>query len=51
MPLSPLLLATNQTVKSPTPSIKDYDILKPISKGAYGSVYLARKNSQEIILL
>lgn len=43
MPLSPLLLATNQTVKSPTPSIKDYDILKPISKGAYGSVYLARK--------
>ena len=43
MPLSPLLLATNQTVKSPTPSIRDYDILKPISKGAYGSVYLARK--------
>ncbi|CDF91876.1 ZYBA0S15-00584g1_1 [Zygosaccharomyces bailii CLIB 213] len=41
-PLSPLLLATNQ-VKSPAPSIKDYTILKPISKGAYGSVYLARK--------
>lgn len=41
-PLSPLLLATNH-FKSPTPSIKDYDILKPISKGAYGSVYLARK--------
>lgn len=41
-PLSPLLLATNQ-IKSSTPSIKDYDILKPISKGAYGSVYLARK--------
>ncbi|CAI4060888.1 hypothetical protein SKDZ_06G0320 [Saccharomyces kudriavzevii ZP591] len=43
LPLSPLLLATNQTIKSPTPSIRDYDILKPISKGAYGSVYLARK--------
>lgn len=41
-PLSPLLLATNH-FKSPIPSIKDYDILKPISKGAYGSVYLARK--------
>ncbi|KAG0659972.1 rim15, signal transduction response regulator [Maudiozyma exigua] len=41
-PLSPLLLATNQ-IKSTQPSIKDYDILKPISKGAYGSVYLARK--------
>lgn len=41
-PLSPLLLATNQ-IKSSTPSIKDYDVLKPISKGAYGSVYLARK--------
>ena len=41
-PLSPLLLATNQ-VKSHVPSIKDYDIIKPISKGAYGSVYLARK--------
>lgn len=41
-PLSPLLLATNH-FKSSTPSIKDYDILKPISRGAYGSVYLARK--------
>ena len=41
-PLSPLLLATSQ-MKPLTPSIKDYDIIKPISKGAYGSVYLARK--------
>ncbi|SCV02211.1 LAMI_0G16908g1_1 [Lachancea mirantina] len=41
-PLSPLLLATNQA-KSTPPSIKDYDILKPISKGAYGSVYLAKR--------
>ncbi|EDO17228.1 hypothetical protein Kpol_1035p40, partial [Vanderwaltozyma polyspora DSM 70294] len=41
-PLSPLLLATN-TAKSPNPSIRDYNVIKPISKGAYGSVYLARK--------
>lgn len=41
-PLSPLLLATNQA-KAPAPSIKDYDIIKPISKGAYGSVYLAKR--------
>ncbi|CCK70579.1 protein kinase RIM15 KNAG_0E03200 [Huiozyma naganishii CBS 8797] len=41
-PLSPLLLATNQ-FKTPAPTIKDYDILKPISKGAYGSVYLAKR--------
>ncbi|SCU79107.1 LAME_0A07250g1_1 [Lachancea meyersii CBS 8951] len=41
-PLSPLLLATNQA-KSSTPSIRDYDIIKPISKGAYGSVYLAKR--------
>ncbi|SCU90910.1 LANO_0D10242g1_1 [Lachancea nothofagi CBS 11611] len=41
-PLSPLLLATNQA-KASTPSIRDYDIIKPISKGAYGSVYLAKR--------
>ncbi|CEP64937.1 protein kinase RIM15 LALA0_S15e00760g [Lachancea lanzarotensis] len=41
-PLSPLLLATNQA-KPSTPSIRDYDIIKPISKGAYGSVFLAKR--------
>ncbi|BAP70302.1 serine/threonine-protein kinase RIM15 [Kluyveromyces marxianus] len=40
-PLSPLLLPT--TGKSIVPSIKDYEVIKPISKGAYGSVYLAKK--------
>ncbi|QEU59191.1 Rim15 [Kluyveromyces lactis] len=40
-PLSPLLLPT--TGKSIIPSIRDYDVIKPISKGAYGSVYLAKK--------
>lgn len=41
-PLSPLLVA----MPGPKPvalSIKDYEILKPISKGAFGSVYLARR--------
>ncbi|CDO95742.1 unnamed protein product [Kluyveromyces dobzhanskii CBS 2104] len=40
-PLSPLLLPA--TGKSIVPSIKDYDVIKPISKGAYGSVFLAKK--------
>lgn len=31
----------------PEPSIRDYDILKPISRGAYGVVYLARKRLTE----
>jgi serine/threonine-protein kinase RIM15 len=26
-------------------SIKDFEIIKPISKGAFGSVYLAKKKS------
>ncbi|OLY80282.1 putative serine/threonine protein kinase IRE, partial [Smittium mucronatum] len=29
----------------PMPSIDDFTLLKPISKGAYGSVYLAKKKS------
>ncbi|KAJ1732583.1 rim15, signal transduction response regulator, partial [Coemansia biformis] len=27
------------------PSIQDFDLIKPLSKGAYGSVYLAKKRS------
>ncbi|KAJ2717338.1 rim15, signal transduction response regulator [Coemansia spiralis] len=27
------------------PSIQDFDLIKPLSKGAYGSVYLAKKHS------
>ncbi|GMM36050.1 protein kinase [Saccharomycopsis crataegensis] len=42
-PLSPLLISTFSGSKPAGPSIKDYEILKPISKGAFGSVYLARK--------
>lgn len=40
-PLSPLLLPT--TGKPIAPSIRDYEVIKPISKGAYGSVFLAKK--------
>lgn len=53
-PQSPLMEYADFVKKSPglgslslmsrlEPSIKDYSIVKPISKGAYGSVYLARK--------
>ncbi|KAL9540410.1 hypothetical protein MBANPS3_009696 [Mucor bainieri] len=53
-PLSPLPAAavssttTSTTNSSATtrpvpPSIKDFDIIKPISKGAFGSVFLAKK--------
>jgi serine/threonine-protein kinase RIM15 len=41
-PLSPLPapMVANRPV---APSIKDFDIIKPISKGAFGSVFLAKK--------
>lgn len=31
--------------KAAAPSIKDFEIIKPISKGAFGSVYLSKKKS------
>lgn len=31
--------------KTTQPSIKDYEIIKPISKGAFGSVYLSKKKA------
>ncbi|ODQ45518.1 hypothetical protein PICMEDRAFT_25537, partial [Pichia membranifaciens NRRL Y-2026] len=40
-PLSPLLVPT--TVKHNLPSIKDYEIIKPVSKSAFGSVFLAKR--------
>ena len=44
-PLSPRL-ASNQPLSRTTPtSIKDFDIIKPISKGAFGSVFLAKKKA------
>ena len=41
-PLSPRLPSAHLSRTTPT-SIKDFEIIKPISKGAFGSVFLARK--------
>ncbi|TPX71930.1 hypothetical protein SpCBS45565_g00911 [Spizellomyces sp. 'palustris'] len=35
--------SANAAIQRSVPSIKDFDIIKPISKGAFGSVYLAKK--------
>lgn len=51
--LSPSLIPTSPRLSSAAParsakattSIKDFDIIKPISKGAFGSVYLAKKRN------
>lgn len=42
-PVSPLLTSTVFPNKPAPPSIKDYEIITPVSKGAFGSVYLAKK--------
>lgn len=42
---SPRLSMANLPPKAVPPSIKDFEIIKPISKGAFGSVYLAKKKS------
>jgi serine/threonine-protein kinase RIM15 len=45
-PISPRLPPTTQPQpRAVAPSIKDFEIIKPISKGAFGSVYLAKKKS------
>ncbi|KAL6911169.1 putative response regulator receiver Rim15p [Trichoderma evansii] len=47
-PPSPRLNANIQPPPQPRssqPSIKDFEIIKPISKGAFGSVYLSKKKS------
>ena len=41
-PLSPRV-ATSGLARTTPSSIKDFDIIKPISKGAFGSVFLAKK--------
>ena len=38
-----LLPAAMATPRMTPPSIRDFDIIKPISKGAFGSVFLAKK--------
>ncbi|KAF2480481.1 hypothetical protein BDY17DRAFT_284340 [Neohortaea acidophila] len=38
-------VVSNPQPRAPQTSIKDFEIIKPISKGAFGSVYLAKKKS------
>ncbi|KAL0577064.1 rim15, signal transduction response regulator [Marasmius crinis-equi] len=42
-PLSPRQSSAAPLSRSSAASIKDFDIIKPISKGAFGSVFLAKK--------
>ncbi|KZT42899.1 kinase-like protein [Sistotremastrum suecicum HHB10207 ss-3] len=42
-PLSPRLPSIAPSSRTTPSSIKDFDIIKPISKGAFGSVFLAKK--------
>jgi serine/threonine-protein kinase RIM15 len=45
-PLSPRLVGTQVPLPRTQPtSIRDFDIIKPISKGAFGSVFLAKKKA------
>jgi serine/threonine-protein kinase RIM15 len=46
LPPSPRLNAVSAPqARAVPPSIKDFEIIKPISKGAFGSVYLSKKKS------
>ncbi|PGH14654.1 AGC protein kinase [Polytolypa hystricis UAMH7299] len=46
VPISPHLTSVSQPPpRAVAPSIKDFEIIKPISKGAFGSVYLSKKKS------
>ncbi|KAK2466121.1 hypothetical protein APHAL10511_001763 [Amanita phalloides] len=44
-PLSPRQASTVPLSRTTPTSIKDFDIIKPISKGAFGSVFLAKKKA------
>lgn len=44
-PLSPRLPSIAPAARPAPPSIKDFEIIKPISKGAFGSVYLSKKRT------
>ena len=44
-PASPRLSAVIPQPRAVQTSIKDFEIIKPISKGAFGSVYLSKKKS------
>lgn len=45
VPLSPRMPSVSAVTRPAPPSIKDFDVIKPISKGAFGSVYLTKKKS------
>ncbi|GAA97405.1 uncharacterized protein L969DRAFT_94460 [Mixia osmundae IAM 14324] len=45
VPVSPRIPTSVPTGRSKASSIKDFEIIKPISKGAFGSVYLAKKKT------
>lgn len=42
-PLSPLLVSLTPTSKPSSGDIRDYEVMKAISKGAFGSVFLAKR--------
>jgi serine/threonine-protein kinase RIM15 len=44
-PMSPRLPSVASMARTAPTSIKDFDIIKPISRGAFGSVYLAKKRT------
>jgi len=44
-PLSPRMPSISASSRPAPPSIRDFDVIKPISKGAFGSVYLTRKKT------
>ena len=45
VPQSPRMSSGGPSKAGKASSIKDFDIIKPISKGAFGSVYLAKKRT------
>ncbi|CCL99433.1 uncharacterized protein FIBRA_01451 [Fibroporia radiculosa] len=45
IPLSPRLPSVAPLSRTTPTSIKDFEIIKPISKGAFGSVFLAKKKA------
>ncbi|KAF8528807.1 RIM15, signal transduction response regulator [Hysterangium stoloniferum] len=44
-PLSPRIPSLAPLSRTTPPSLKDFEIIKPISKGAFGSVFLAKKKT------
>ncbi|KAK9471723.1 uncharacterized protein V1510DRAFT_380421 [Dipodascopsis tothii] len=44
-PVSPILSSVTPAVRPAQPSVKDFEVIKPISRGAFGSVYLTKKKN------